>query len=236
MSEPPLQALIVPVTPFQQNCTLMWCTATMRGVFVDPGGDADRLKAAASERNVAIEKILLTHGHLDHAGGAAALARDLGVPVEGPHPDDQFLLDALAEQGARWGMAGCESCRPDRWLDEGEKVGFGAVRLDIRHVPGHTPGHLVFFHAEQKIALVGDVLFAGSIGRTDLPRGDFRQLVASITEKLWPLGEDMRFVPGHGQMSTFGWERKTNPFVSDLALQSVHTTSDPEPEGPERWR
>lgn len=215
---PPLQAAILPVTPFQQNCSLIWCTATLRGAFVDPGGEVDALLGVAEKQGVTIEKVLLTHGHLDHAGGAAAVKRRLNVPIEGPHKDDLFLLESIAEQGKRYGLEGAESCLPDRWLDDGDTVTVGAVTLGVRHCPGHTPGHVVFYSRELRIALVGDVLFKGSIGRTDLPRGNFQQLVDAITGRLWPLGDEMRFVPGHGQMSTFGWERKTNPYVSDLAL------------------
>lgn len=218
MTTLPLQALLVPVTPFQQNCSLLWCTDTKRAVVTDPGGDLPLIEKAIWKQGVTVEKILLTHGHLDHAGGAAKLARTLSVPIEGPHEDDAFLLDGLADQGARYGFAGSEACRPDRWLRDGDTVAFGTVTLGVRHCPGHTPGHVVFFHEGVKLALVGDVLFAGSVGRTDFPRGNHAQLVDSITARLWPLGDDMRFVPGHGQMSTFGWERKTNPYVSDLAL------------------
>jgi glyoxylase-like metal-dependent hydrolase (beta-lactamase superfamily II) len=218
MADLPLRALLVPVTPFRQNCSLIWCTATGKGAVVDPGGDLALIEKAAGDQKVAIEKILLTHGHLDHAGGAAQLARTWSVPIEGPHRDDAFLLEGLAEQGSRYGFAGSEACQPDRWLEDGDTVTVGQVELGVRHCPGHTPGHVVFFHSEAKLALVGDVLFKGSVGRTDFPRGNHAQLVQSITERLWPLGDEMRFVPGHGQMSTFGWERKTNPYVSDLAL------------------
>lgn len=218
MTTPPLKVAILPVTPFQQNCSLIWCTRTRQGAFIDPGGETERLRAAADAHNVRIEKILLTHGHLDHAGGAARLARDLQVPIEGPHRDDSFLLEALAEHGSRYGFRECEPCMPTRWLEDGESVHVGDVKMDVRHCPGHTPGHVVFFQSEMKVAFVGDVIFAGSVGRSDLPRGNHAQLVRSITERLWPLGDDMRFVPGHGQMSSFGWERKCNPYVSDLAL------------------
>ena len=218
MSEPPLKAQILPVTPFQQNCSIVWCTQTNKAAIVDPGGDVPRLKQAISALGLDLEKVLLTHGHLDHASGAAKLARDFGVPIEGPHQNDLFLLEALGRNSSRPGFADAESCAPDRWLVDGDTVHFGELELGVRHCPGHTPGHVVFFHKGAKLAFVGDVIFAGSVGRTDLPRGNHQTLVDSITERLWPLGDDMRFVPGHGQMSTFGWERKCNPFVSDLAL------------------
>ncbi|MBI3677585.1 MAG: MBL fold metallo-hydrolase [Proteobacteria bacterium] len=213
-----MKAAIVPVTPFQQNCSLVWCTKTMKGAVIDPGGDLARIRDASAKQGVTIQKVLLTHGHLDHAGGAAALARELGIEIEGPHENDAFLLNGLAEQAKRYGFEGSEACVPNRWLNDGDTVTVGDVTLGVRHCPGHTPGHIVFFHEGMKIAFVGDVLFAGSVGRSDLPRGNHAELVQSITERLWPLGDDMRFVPGHGQMSTFGWERKTNPYVCDLAL------------------
>lgn len=218
MSEPPIVAGILPVTPFQQNCSLVWDPATMRGAVVDPGGEIDRIEHAIAAKGVTVEKILLTHGHADHAGGATALSRKLGVPIEGPHEDDRFLLESLAEQGRRFGFAGIEACTPDRWLTDGDTVTVGSAELKVRHCPGHTPGHVVFYNQGAKLAFVGDVLFKGSVGRSDLPRGNHDQLVESITGKLWPLGDDMRFVPGHGETSTFGWERKTNPYVCDLAL------------------
>lgn len=218
MTTSPFRAAIVPVTPFRQNCSILWCSDTGAGVVVDPGGDLALIEKALREQGITLEKVLLTHGHLDHAGGAAALARRHNVPIEGPHRDDAFLLEGLADQGRQYGIAGCEACTPSRWLEDGETVSFGEITLGVRHCPGHTPGHVAFFHKAARLAFVGDVLFAGSIGRSDLPRGNHAQLVASITEQLWPLGDDMRFVPGHGQMSTFGWERKTNPYVCDLAL------------------
>ena len=217
MSNPPLKAAIVPVTPLQQNCTLLWCTATMRGAFVDPGGDLPRLKAAAQQAGVTVEKILLTHGHIDHCGSAGILAQELGVPIEGPHAADLYWIERLEEDGRRWGMTG-EPFEPDRWLDEGDTVSVGDLTLDVRHCPGHTPGHVVFHHAPSKLALVGDVLFKGSIGRWDFPMGNHRQLVDSITQRLWPMGGDTAFVPGHGPMSTFAHERATNPLVGDAAL------------------
>jgi glyoxylase-like metal-dependent hydrolase (beta-lactamase superfamily II) len=217
----PLEAVIIPVTPFQQNCTLLWCTKTMRGAVVDPGGEIDRILAAAAEQKVTIEKVLLTHGHLDHAGAAAELAERLGIPIEGPQEEDSFWLDQLAEQGRKYGMAHCRVCHPDRWLNDGDTVTVGALTLEVRHCPGHTPGHVVFYHAASRLALVGDVLFHGSIGRSDFPRGDHDTLIRSIRERLWPLGEDVTFVPGHGPLSTFGEERRTNPFVGDSVLDEL---------------
>ncbi len=217
MSNPPLRAAIIPVTPLQQNCTLLWCTATMRGAFVDPGGDLPRLKAAAQQAGVTIEKILLTHGHIDHCGSAGILADELGVPIEGPHEEDIFWISTLEEDGRRYGITG-KPFTPDRWLEDGDQVTVGELTFDVRHCPGHTPGHVVFHHPESKLALVGDVLFQGSIGRTDFPRGNHQQLLDAITQRLWPMGDDTAFVPGHGPMSTFGQERQTNPFVADRVL------------------
>lgn len=211
---PPLRAAIVPVTPFEQNCSLLWCTKTMRGVLVDPGGDLDRLKLAISRAGITVEKLLITHGHMDHCGMAGVLARDLGVPIEGPHQDDLFWIESLDDPSKRYGLEG-ESFTPDRWLHDGDTVTFGEVEMQVIHCPGHTPGHVVFFHEVTRLAVVGDVLFQGSIGRTDFPRGNHEDLVASITERLWPLGNDVTFIPGHGPTSTFGHERLTNPFVAD---------------------
>jgi hydroxyacylglutathione hydrolase len=216
-NEAPLKAAIIPVTPLQQNCTLLWCTKTMRGAFVDPGGDLHKLKAAAAQAGVTIEKILLTHGHIDHAGSAGLLAQELGVPIEGPHRDDIYWIERLAEDGARYGITG-KPFEPTRWLDDGDTVTVGQLTLEVRHCPGHTPGHVVFHHAESKLALVGDVLFQGSVGRWDFPHGNQQDLIRSITTRLWPMGDDTAFVPGHGAMSTFGHERATNPFVGDKAL------------------
>ena len=217
MSDPPLRAAILPVTPLQQNCCLIWCTQTMRGVFTDPGGDLPRLKAAAQQAGVTIEKILLTHGHIDHCGQAGVLAAELGVPIEGPHEDDLFWIDKLEEDGARWNIPG-KPFKSDRYLVDGDQVTVGNLTFEVRHCPGHTPGHVVFHHPESKLAIVGDVLFQGSIGRTDFPRGNHQQLIDSITQRLWPMGDDTAFVPGHGPVSTFGHERRTNPFVGDAAL------------------
>ena len=215
---PPMKAVIVPVTPLQQNCTLIWCTATMKGAFTDPGGDLDQLLQVASENGVTIEKLLVTHGHIDHCGLTGVLAGQLGVPIEGPHPDDKFWIDMAPQVGAQYGIAGATAFTPDRWLHDGDTVTVGNLTLDVYHCPGHTPGHVIFHHAPSNLAIVGDVLFQGSVGRTDFPKGDFQQLVNSITSRLWPLGSQTAFVPGHGPISTFGQERKTNPFVGDAVL------------------
>jgi glyoxylase-like metal-dependent hydrolase (beta-lactamase superfamily II) len=217
MSLPPMKAAIIPVTPLQQNCTLLWCTATMRGAFVDPGGDLPKLRAAVAQTGVTIEKILLTHGHIDHCGSAGIFAEELGVPIEGPHEADIYWIERLAEDGARYGVTG-RPFTPDRWLGDGDEATVGEVRFAVRHCPGHTPGHVVFHQPESKFALVGDVLFKGSIGRWDFPHGNQHDLIASIAARLWPMGDETAFVPGHGPMSTFGHERRTNPFVGDAAL------------------
>lgn len=210
---PPLAACIVPVTPLQQNCTLFWCTETMKGALVDPGGDLDRLKQVVAEKGVTLEKLLITHGHLDHCGMAGVLAEDLSLPIEGPHPEDKFWIDQATEQGERFGMTGTRPFTPERWLDEGDMVTVGRLSLSVFHCPGHTPGHVVFYHEPSKLLIVGDVLFQGSIGRTDFPRGNHQQLVDAIQQKLFTLPEDTAFVPGHGPMSTIGQEKRTNPFV-----------------------
>ncbi|MDP2811866.1 MAG: MBL fold metallo-hydrolase [Rhodocyclaceae bacterium] len=208
---------IIPVTPFAQNCTLLWCEETQRAAVVDPGGDIDIILATALKQGVKIEKILLTHGHIDHAGGAADLAAKLKVPIEGPQRDEKFWIDQLPQQSLMFGLPHAVAFTPDRWLCDADTVGFGNVTLDVLHTPGHTPGHVCFFHAASKLAIVGDVLFAGSIGRTDFPRGDYDALIRSIRTKLWPLGDDVAFISGHGPMSTFGEERRNNPFVADSA-------------------
>ena len=217
MTEPdplPLRAAIVPVTPFEQNCSLLWCTKTKKAALVDPGGDLDRLKLALERAGVTLEKILVTHGHMDHCGMAGVLARDMGVPLEGPHEGDRFWIESLDDPTKRYGLEG-ESFEPDRWLHHGDTVTVGDLTLDVLHCPGHTPGHVVFFHAPSRLAVVGDVLFQGSIGRTDFPQGNHEQLLSSIRDRLWPLGDDVTFIPGHGPTSTFGQERRTNPFVAD---------------------
>jgi glyoxylase-like metal-dependent hydrolase (beta-lactamase superfamily II) len=215
---PAIRALVAPVTPLQQNCTIVWCETTRRAAIIDPGGEVPRLLSLLREQRLTLEKIWITHGHLDHAGGAAALREATNVPIEGPHPDDAFWIDGIDAAGAQWGMPDARSFTPDRWLADGDQVTLGQTRFEVLHCPGHTPGHVVFFHRQARFAQVGDVLFAGSIGRTDFPRGNFSDLIASITGKLWPLGDDVTFVPGHNQISTFGAERRTNPFVSDAAL------------------
>ena len=220
MTNPPMKAAIVPVTPLQQNCTLLWCTQTNKAAFVDPGGDLPRLKAAAAQAGVEIEKILLTHGHIDHCGEAGTLAKELGVPIEGPHEADRFWISRLDDDGRAYGIAG-KVFEPDRWLVDGDRVTVGNLVFDVIHCPGHTPGHVVFHHPESKLALVGDVLFQGSIGRTDFPMGNHQDLLDAITGKLWPLGGDTAFVPGHGPMSNFAHERQTNPFVGDRVMATA---------------
>ena len=213
----PMKAAILTVTPLQQNCSLIWCTATNKAALIDPGGDLDKLKDGVAKAGVELEKILITHGHLDHCGQAGMLADELGLPIEGPHEDDRFWIARLDEDGGRFGMEAA-SFEPTRWLKHGDTVTVGELTLDVIHCPGHTPGHVVFFHQPSRFAIVGDVLFKGSIGRTDFPMGNHQDLIDSITQRLWPLGEDVTFIPGHGPTSTFGIERKTNAFVSDYAL------------------
>jgi hydroxyacylglutathione hydrolase len=214
----PIRAMIAPVTPLQQNCTLVFCVKTMKAAIIDPGGETPRLLKALADNKLTLEKIWITHGHLDHAGGTASLREATGVPVEGPHPEDAFWIDQMDESAAKWGMPDARSFTPDRWLDDGDTVTLGETEFEVRHCPGHTPGHVIFFHREARFAQVGDVLFQGSVGRSDFPRGDHATLIESITGKLWPLGDDVAFVPGHGPMSTFGAERRSNPFVADAVL------------------
>ncbi|SFU25274.1 Glyoxylase, beta-lactamase superfamily II [Paraburkholderia aspalathi] len=210
-----MKVTLIPVTPFQQNSSLLVCEATGRAAVVDPGGDLDVIQGEIARQNVTVEKVFLTHGHIDHCAGAKTLATHYGVPIEGPHPDESFWLDKLPDQSTRFGFPAAEAFEPDRWLQDGETVQFGDETLEVYHCPGHTPGHVVFFSRAHRLALVGDVLFAGSIGRTDFPRGNHADLVHAIREKLWPLGDDVTFVPGHGPTSTFGAERRTNPYVAD---------------------
>lgn len=207
--------LIIPVTAFAQNCSLLWCEETKQAAVVDPGGDIDQILASAARQGVTIVKILLTHGHIDHAGATAELAARLKVPIEGPQREDEFWIRQLPEQSRMFGFPPCPAFSPDRWLEDGETVSFGKVVLEVLHTPGHTPGHVCFFHRPSKLAVVGDVLFEGSIGRTDFPRGNHAALIHSIRGRLWPLGDDVQFLPGHGPMSTFGEERRSNPFVAD---------------------
>ena len=210
-----MQTIIVPVTPFQQNCTVLWCPETMKGAAVDPGGEIDRIQRAAESKGVTLEKILVTHGHIDHAGGVADLAERLSLPVEGPHREDQFWIEGMPKQSQMFGFPPVRSFTPDRWLDEGDTVTVGNLTLDVHHCPGHTPGHVVFVHKPSKLAIVGDVLFQGSIGRTDFPRGNHGDLITAIKTKLFPLGDDVTFIPGHGPTSTIGEERLYNPFLTD---------------------
>ena len=213
-----IKALINPVTPFQQNAPIVFCEETKKCAFVDPGGDLELLLASASKNNLLPEKILLTHGHIDHAAGATELANILNLEIIGPHIDDKFLLDELEAQGSMLGIP-AQNCSPDLWLEDGESVSVGNALLDVFFTPGHSPGHIIFFHKPSNFAIVGDVLFAGSIGRTDLPGGNYEQLIESIKTKLWPLGKNVTFVPGHGPISNFMAERDSNPFVSDNSFK-----------------
>jgi len=210
-----LKVAIIPVTAFQQNCSLLWCDETLRGAIVDPGGDVERILTAVDEVGLTPEKILLTHAHIDHAGATAELAERCALPIEGPHVDDRFWIDQLPAQSRQFGFPPSRTFEPHRWLAEGDTVTVGEESLAVHHCPGHTPGHVIFFHAGARLAIVGDVLFRGSIGRTDFPRGDHATLIASIRGRLWPLGDDVTFLPGHGPVSTFGEERRSNPFVGD---------------------
>ncbi len=203
----------IPVTPFAQNCSLVWCDATRQAAVIDPGGDLDTVLATAERLGLDLRQIWLTHAHIDHAGGAGELAERLGVPIVGPHPGDQFWIDGLPQQSQIFGFPPARAFTPTRWLFDGDTVTVGECTLQVRHCPGHTPGHVVFHSPEARRAFVGDVLFAGSIGRTDFPGGDYQQLIDSITQRLWPMGDDTVFIPGHGPESTFGRERRTNPFV-----------------------
>ncbi len=210
-----MQVVVVPVTPFEQNCSLLICEKSDRAVLVDPGGDIERILAAIGEAGVKVEKILLTHGHVDHAGGVSELAERLKLPVEGPQREDKFWIDQIPEQARQFGFGESNSFEPDRWLEDGDTVEVGNSKLQVIHAPGHTPGHVVFYEAAARLAVVGDVLFRGSIGRTDFPGGNHQHLLDSIRDKLFPLGDDVRFIPGHGPVSTFGDERRHNPFVKD---------------------
>ena len=213
-----LKVQVVTATPYQQNCSVIWCTEIFEGAVIDPGGDIDRIINVVDQHQINVVKILLTHGHLDHAGGATKLARELNIPIIGPQKGDQFWLDGMEMQGQSFGLPSAENCTPDQWLEGGEDVQVGNETLSVFHCPGHTPGHIIFHHKDTALAFVGDVLFKGSIGRTDFPRGDHATLIQSITSKLWPLGGETRFISGHGEISDFATERATNPFVGDNAL------------------
>ena len=213
MPETRAKALIIPVTPFQQNCTLLWCEATKRAVVIDPGGDLPQIERAISQAGVTVERIWLTHGHVDHVGGATDLKAKLGVTIEGPHKNDLFLLQRVVETARQFHMPNTSNVTPDRWLDDGDQVQVGELTFDILHCPGHSPGSVAFFNSGQRLAIVGDVLFAGSIGRTDLPGGDHGQLLRSIADKLLPLGDDVAVLCGHGPTTTIGRERAGNPFL-----------------------
>ena len=215
-----LRAAIVPVTPFEQNCSVIWCDVTHRAAVVDPGGDLDQILQVIEQEKLTLEKILITHAHVDHAGATAELARRTGVPIEGPHHGDQYWIDQMAEHGQRYRFEFAESFEPTRWLQQGDVVTVGNESFDVRHCPGHTPGHVVFINRVARLALVGDVLFQGSIGRTDFPGGNHDDLIHAIRDNLFPLGDDIRFVPGHGPMSTFGHEKQSNPYVADRLFKS----------------
>jgi hydroxyacylglutathione hydrolase len=210
-----LRYVTVPVTPFAQNCSILWCDRTMEAALVDPGGDLPVLRATVRRLGVTLKAIWLTHAHIDHAGAAGTLAREDDLPIVGPHRGDLYWIEALPEQSRMFGFPAAEPFTPTRWLEDGDEVGIGDETLAVRHCPGHTPGHVVFHSAAVRRAFVGDVLFAGSIGRTDFPGGDFDTLVASIRERLWPMGDDTVFIPGHGPESSFGRERRSNPFVGE---------------------
>ncbi len=203
----------IPVTPFQQNCTVIWCETSGKAAVVDPGGEVDRILAFVAEEGLSLEKILLTHAHIDHAGGTAELMQRERLPVEGPHIDDKFWIDGMAEQCRMFNFPACDSFTPDRWLNDTDTVTVGNETLEVLHCPGHTPGHVVFYHRGDQLLLVGDVLFRGSIGRTDFPRGNHADLIQAIQQKLLPLGDDVTFIPGHGPNSRLGIERRSNPFI-----------------------
>ena len=210
-----LKISILPVTAYQQNCSILFCEETKKIALVDPGGEADKIMNIVNELGGTVEKIFLTHGHLDHVGVAKIISKQTGAPIEGPHKSDKYWIDDIENYAKMMQFPPTQSFTPDRWLNEGDILNFGKQTLDVIHCPGHTPGHVVFINQKNKVAMVGDVLFQGSIGRTDFPGGNHADLISSITNKLFPLGDDIQFIPGHGPTSSFGHERKTNPFVSD---------------------
>lgn len=212
------QIQIIPVTPYQQNCSVVKCTASGKAAIVDPGGEAERILDVIEQMNATLEKVILTHAHVDHCAAADVIRQQAGVPIEGPHKEDVFWLDQLPEWCRMSGFPAAKAFAPDRWLEDGDVVTVGELKLEVLHCPGHTPGHVVFFHRAEMLAWVGDVLFQGSIGRTDFPRGNHADLISSIRQKLFPLGDDVRFIPGHGPVSSFGQERRSNPFVGDQAV------------------
>ncbi|MGQ0530551.1 MAG: MBL fold metallo-hydrolase [Panacagrimonas sp.] len=214
-----LRCEIIPVTPFQQNCSLVWDAHTKQAVLIDAGGEVERLLERVAHHGLKLEQLWVTHGHLDHASGVAELADSLQLPIHGPHPDDQFWIDGLPEAAEQFGFPPARSFTPTRWLQQGDQLQLGSLQFEVLHCPGHTPGHVVLYQPQAQLAFVGDVLFQGSIGRTDFPRGNHADLVRSIRERLFPLGDQIQFVPGHGPMSTFGQERQSNPYVSDRAVE-----------------
>ena len=217
----PIGVLVSPVTPLQQNCTIVWCAKTLKAAVIDPGASAEALYAEIQRRGLTLEAIWITHGHLDHAGGAQDLQQISGVEIIGPHKADLFWIEAIPEQGLKWGLPDARSFTPTRWLENGDVLTLGETRWEVYHCPGHTPGHVIFFNREARFAQVGDVLFKGSVGRTDFPQSSHEDLVNSIVGRLWPLGDDVTFIPGHGPHSTFGHERRSNHFVGDAVVNSA---------------
>ncbi|WP_312137169.1 MBL fold metallo-hydrolase [Brevundimonas sp. BH3] len=217
----PIGVLVSPVTPLQQNCTIVWCTKTLKAAVIDPGASAEALYAEIQRRGLTLEAIWITHGHLDHAGGAQDLQNISKVEIIGPHKADLFWIEAIPEQGQKWGLPDARSFTPTRWLENGDVLSLGETRWEVYHCPGHTPGHVIFFNREARFAQVGDVLFKGSVGRTDFPQSSHQDLVNSIVSRLWPLGDDVTFIPGHGPHSTFGHERLSNPFVGDAIVKAA---------------
>lgn len=220
-SPAPVGVFVTPVTPLQQNCTTVWCTATGKAAVIDPGASVDAILGEVARRGLTLDQIWITHGHLDHAAGAAEMQEKSGVDIVGPHPDDLFWIESLEEKGREWGMPEARVFTPSRWLADGDVLTLGETSWEVYHTPGHTPGHVIFFNRAARFAQVGDVLFKGSVGRTDFPRSDHQALLNAIVTRLWPLGDDVTFVPGHGPVSTFGAERRSNPFVSDQALRGA---------------